>query len=1211
MKRALFLACILLTANAVHAADWAMNLVWSGGGIWTKRFAVAIENTTSTPMLGTPVAVELPNGVPANDGLPAKDLRLTKADGTEIVFGLTPDNKTILIPVEAEPGQTANYYVYFGNIKALPVPDMLEVKLGLVNGDVELGSGRIPEGWTMDIGNATHRNYWVEESPHSGQKCLKTVVASDAQADWTATRQSGIPVVGGAKYRFKAWVRGENVVGRAGWFIHVGNERNSQLINQVINGGTGTFDWTEIVSEFTAPANADTMTVGTVLYGTGTAWFDSASLERLDDLAGTSAEPKIAVGAVENIPYDIIPAETGWAPEYRLNDYICRSTFRIVNSTDVSMENVPVLMTLRGTQAHGLLGMLTDLTLHDGTPVTLLDEENFRLMANISVPAKTVKYFNVYYRFDETKEPEYRLNNLAGTPAPQDSDTAHPELQRFVDPISELPNLVRNGDFEEGTAGWNRNDANPPEGVRYSLERSPELVRFGEQCLRLDVAKGVPTNWRGWTQRIEVKPSHSYLVQGWMRGIDLEPARIHLHFHTADGRFCANGAMSSINQDIAGTTDWIRVTELITTPPDARFMTLHLTANGSGTLLHDNITVVDGLFAEQVDRESYCTTDHTDMYYRFWQVPAVEKIFPQTIYRDRQDSILLRDKYSRFGFFLEAARNEKESLQLAMRCRYAMTVRVAVGDKIDVREAPKHASGFVLDQFEINKVGYVDIDYPSGYYNTTTPKWYRKSPTSAPGSDGWAGLWPDPLLPYEGIFELKSGQTESVWITWTIPKNAPAGIYEGWVRLDRVWDADINNPIHGWSLSTVAPLTIIVRNFTLPDENNLSAIYDVRFGPGGAKYWGGSESAFHKEVVELMTANRLSPDVVIPSPGLSFQDGKPVFDWTEFDKTADWYFSELKIRQVYTPWLLYSFGWGHPPRDFYGERPYPGDWPFEDADFSKIRPEYKEKYQAVLREFWNHITEKGWADKFVLYVSDEPNYWTPEIITQMKAVCEMIHEVDANIPIYCSTWRYIPEWKDSLDVWGIGHYGIVPVETMKEIKAHGSRIWFTTDGMLCLDTPYNAIERLLPYYCYKYGADAYEFWGISWLTYDPYKYGSHAYIHQTSTPGEYYWVRYPNGDGYLLYPPQQPGGKIVTSVRFEQAREGMEDFEYFYMLAQLIEKGKREGRDVTRGEAALAAAMELVDSPTPIGRYSSKILPNPYRLYEVRRQVAEAIEALQ
>lgn len=246
----------------------------------------------------------------------------------------------------------------------------------------------------------------------------------------------------------------------------------------------------------------------------------------------------------------------------------------------------------------------------------------------------------------------------------------------------------------------------------------------------------------------------------------------------------------------------------------------------------------------------------------------------------------------------------------------------------------------------------------------------------------------------------------------------------------------------------------------------------------------------------------------------------------------------------------------------------------------------------------------------MLYISDEPNHWEEPIINQMIALCKMIHEVDPEIPIYCSTWAYVPQWSDSLDVWGIGHYGIVPPETMRKIRENGSRIWFTTDGMLCLDTPYCAIERLLPHYCFKYDAEAYEFWGIGWSTFDPWKFGFHSYIHQTSTPGEYYWVRYPNGDGYLLYPGKE---NIRTSIRFEQTREGVEDYEYLRMLKSLIEKRAKDNPSDPNLESAkktLSKAMELVESPCSIGRYSGRIMPDPRKVYEIREKLARSIEQL-
>lgn len=223
----------------------------------------------------------------------------------------------------------------------------------------------------------------------------------------------------------------------------------------------------------------------------------------------------------------------------------------------------------------------------------------------------------------------------------------------------------------------------------------------------------------------------------------------------------------------------------------------------------------------------------------------------------------------------------------------------------------------------------------------------------------------------------------------------------------------------------------------------------------------------------------------------------------------------------------------------------------------------------------------------------------------------MIHEVDPKIPIYSSTWHHQPAWDDALDIWGVGHYGVVPTEKLAEIRSRGGRIWFTTDGQMCTDTPFCAVERLLPHYCFQYGAQAYEFWGVSWHTYNPYAYGWHKYIWQTGEPGDSYWIRYPNGDGFLIYPGGPIGRDgIVSSIRLEQAREGVEDYETLWLLRERIASSKTSGRDTAAAEQALADAARLVTIPNAGGRYSSKILPDPDAVLRAKEAVSRAVEAL-
>jgi hypothetical protein len=540
---------------------------------------------------------------------------------------------------------------------------------------------------------------------------------------------------------------------------------------------------------------------------------------------------------------------------------------------------------------------------------------------------------------------------------------------------------------------------------------------------------------------------------------------------------------------------------------------------------------------------------------------------------------------------LSLARNEKEPLQLALRSpREIAALRVEAGPLVGPR-------GAKLDDVTVNVVGYVPMDYPTNYYSLDVPAWQRKIPRQSPACDGWAGLWPDPLLPQSELC-LPAQSTRSVWITVAAPQTAVAGDYAGRVRL-----------VAGGKTLAELPLKVHVWDFTLPDENHLKAIYDVR-PTGRGNPWGGPPEEVHRQMTEFLAARRLCPDKVWPSPKIRYANGRVEADFTEFDRAADYYFNTLKIKHSYTPDCFYLFGWGHPPAAKFGEAPYPGEFPFEGADRSKLRPEFQQAYQACLRTFWNHVKEKGWQDRFTLYISDEPFYTKPHIQAQMQAICAMIRAVDPQIPIYSSTWHHVPEWDGSLTVWGAGHYGVFPVEQMTAVRARGARLWFTTDGQMCTDTPYCAVERLLPHYCFKYQAEAYEFWGATWLTYDPYHFGWHSFIYQSSEPGKSSWVRYPNGDGFLIYPGRPincPG--LVSSIRLEQAREGMEDYEYLYLLRGLVGQAKQAGRDVAAAEKVLAAAAALVEIPNAGGRYSSKILPDPQAVYDLRSRLAGAIEA--
>ena len=320
MTRPIALSVIfILLTSAAFGQNWQSGCV-DGGALWPNRVSVTIEN-------GGDSALERFLPLPIGDGknqLPlvgerVESIRLFGPDGKELLYdmetadgvalhsGATCDGAMLTIPVAVEAKSSAVYTIYYGNPKSGRLPDGLNTRMTLANGDFETVIGNVFAGWQFDAGDEKHTVAVSGESPFSGKKCVKTVVASGAEPTWIAARQVGVSVEAGARYRFTAAVKGENIVGRSGWYLHIGSASKPMMAAPMADAGEGSFDWKTVTLEFTAPPESDRVEFGTVLRGTGTAWYDAARLEQIDE--APTAVYTITVGAPENMPYKIVAPE--------------------------------------------------------------------------------------------------------------------------------------------------------------------------------------------------------------------------------------------------------------------------------------------------------------------------------------------------------------------------------------------------------------------------------------------------------------------------------------------------------------------------------------------------------------------------------------------------------------------------------------------------------------------------------------------------------------------------------------------------------------------------------------------------------------------------------------------------------------------------------------------------------------------------------------
>ena len=107
-----------------------------------------------------------------------------------------------------------------------------------------------------------------------------------------------------------------------------------------------------------------------------------------------------------------------------------------------------------------------------------------------------------------------------------------------------------------------------------------------------------------------------------------------------------------------------------------------------------------------------------------------------------------------------------------------------------------------------------------------------------------------------------------------------------------------------------------------------------------------------------------------------------------------------------------------------------------------------------------------------------------------------------------------------------------------------------------------------------------------------------------------------NGDGRFLYPPLRaatPGlsgsGPVieppVSSIRWEMLREGIEDYEYLWLLRDLIAK-----RRASLTAEQVKSYESLLEVPEAITRDMTTFTTDPRPIYARRAAIAEAIEQL-
>jgi hypothetical protein len=388
-------------------------------------------------------------------------------------------------------------------------------------------------------------------------------------------------------------------------------------------------------------------------------------------------------------------------------------------------------------------------------------------------------------------------------------------------------------------------------------------------------------------------------------------------------------------------------------------------------------------------------------------------------------------------------------------------------------------------------------------------------------------------------FDVFKGQNQPIWVDVYVPKNVPAGEYNGQLRVSA-----------RGGISEQIGVTVTVWDFTLPDGPTLRN----HFGSFGnvARYFNVKRNSDRFKQIEMrycqaMSEHRINPP--IPSyllPQVN-DDGSLTINPER----------HAALKEFIAKFHVTDF---EIPRASFARLPSST----LRADYKTISPENRIKAQRYYREFYKYLKDNGWEKMAYLYMLDEPNL--RENYEQVLVLGRLVHEAVPHLKclVVEQTYPQNPTWPDidpAVDIW-CPLWSFIDKDSINDKIAHGDEVWSYTalvqrapsyhpqyQTVKGFDPPYWHIDRPLTMYRvptwinYQYNINGLLYWSTVTTVIEPWY--NPAFAHP----------RHYNGGGFLFYPGLPCGiDGPVTCMRLKNLRDGMEDYEYFAILEKLTNK---------------------------------------------------------
>ncbi|HXR78956.1 MAG TPA: glycoside hydrolase domain-containing protein [Bryobacteraceae bacterium] len=496
---------------------------------------------------------------------------------------------------------------------------------------------------------------------------------------------------------------------------------------------------------------------------------------------------------------------------------------------------------------------------------------------------------------------------------------------------------------------------------------------------------------------------------------------------------------------------------------------------------------------------------------------------------------------------LALARGERESFQLLILAGKAGLKNVSV------RNVFRGKSGV---EAELSLVGFV-------HTSAGDPRPWAK--TEGAGRIGW---WPDPLLPNRP-FDVAPGETQPVWVTVYAPPGTAPGKYEGALQVNFGNGVERTAAYHVRVFPVDLPALQHFRNAAFMPPGNLSAHYEPAGGMNSPEFF-----ELYKRWVRKAFSQHLGPtfDMMMGWNQESFRSPTTSGPLGPTKEMA------LGRENTHLVWPVLGNSGSY---DFHLTdelaaigREY-GMRQFSIAIFNREETweQHSEAMKAAmadyLKAYASHLRGLGLLDDAYVYNVDEP---PEEQWDTVRNNYRFVKSVEPEL----KTWlclnqpkavRDLQRYTDILDVY-IRQYK--SSEVAQHLRPGKQLIW-----AVCVwphEHPNLFIEypgedaRVIGWLTYRYGISGFEYWGLNqWGQNTGHR--DWANFRSGGTRTSWQATKFPWGDGWLLYPGDR--GEPLSSVRFENLRDGFEDAE---MLNVLANRGKKKEADALA--ASLAPAIE-------------------------------------